>query len=232
MRKLTFHALAAVTLLTSASAGYAQVTQVGANTIQGTLVHSGGAQTDFQVEANLGAQGPLIVNFTGNTNQTNATSDLLTMQGGNGQADVTGATVGSTTFDLLSGNIFLSASSGLGIDFIEFALNSDTSGTVDFFITSLTGGVSTTTPFLDAIIGTGNTFFGFNTGGSTIITNVAFVSDPLLINTVGEVRIGTASLPGAVPEPGTWAMMLLGFGGMGVAMRRRRRTGAQLAQVA
>lgn len=27
----------------------------------------------------------------------------------------------------------------------------------------------------------------------------------------------------AVPEPGTWAMMLLGFGGMGVAMRRRRR---------
>lgn len=35
---------------------------------------------------------------------------------------------------------------------------------------------------------------------------------------------------GAVPEPGTWAMMLLGFGGMGVAMRRsRRRVVAQLA---
>lgn len=28
---------------------------------------------------------------------------------------------------------------------------------------------------------------------------------------------------GAVPEPATWAMMLLGFGGMGVAMRRRRK---------
>ncbi len=28
---------------------------------------------------------------------------------------------------------------------------------------------------------------------------------------------------GAVPEPATWAMMLLGFGGMGVAMRRARR---------
>lgn len=26
-----------------------------------------------------------------------------------------------------------------------------------------------------------------------------------------------------VPEPGTWAMMLLGFGGIGVSMRRRRR---------
>ena len=27
----------------------------------------------------------------------------------------------------------------------------------------------------------------------------------------------------AVPEPGTWAMMLMGFGAAGVAMRRRRR---------
>ena len=32
----------------------------------------------------------------------------------------------------------------------------------------------------------------------------------------------------AVPEPGTWAMMLLGFGGMGVALRRRRRPAMRL----
>jgi len=29
---------------------------------------------------------------------------------------------------------------------------------------------------------------------------------------------------GGVPEPATWAMMLLGFGGIGYSMRRRRRT--------
>jgi hypothetical protein len=36
---------------------------------------------------------------------------------------------------------------------------------------------------------------------------------------------------GSVPEPATWAMMLLGFGGIGMAMRRRRSSG-QLLQIA
>ena len=31
-------------------------------------------------------------------------------------------------------------------------------------------------------------------------------------------------IPSAVPEPGTWAMMLLGFGGIGFAVRRDRRS--------
>jgi hypothetical protein len=41
---------------------------------------------------------------------------------------------------------------------------------------------------------------------------------------------GNATFYQAVPEPATWALMLLGFGGMGMAMRRRRRPAlAQLA---
>jgi hypothetical protein len=33
-----------------------------------------------------------------------------------------------------------------------------------------------------------------------------------------------------VPEPATWALMLLGFGGIGMALRRRRKPAlAQLA---
>jgi hypothetical protein len=35
-----------------------------------------------------------------------------------------------------------------------------------------------------------------------------------------------------VPEPATWAMMLLGFGAAGTAMRRSRRRNAQIAQLA
>jgi hypothetical protein len=39
-------------------------------------------------------------------------------------------------------------------------------------------------------------------------------------------------VPPPVPEPGTWAMMLLGFGGIGMAMRRRRRSSIVLPQLA
>lgn len=47
---------------------------------------------------------------------------------------------------------------------------------------------------------------------------------------IGEVAFRTAAT-GAVPEPGTWAMMLLGFGGIGYSLRRRRKTDT-LAQFA
>ena len=41
---------------------------------------------------------------------------------------------------------------------------------------------------------------------------------------------GTINVQAAVPEPATWGMMLLGFGAMGMAMRRRRKP--VLAQIA
>jgi hypothetical protein len=37
---------------------------------------------------------------------------------------------------------------------------------------------------------------------------------------------GLDFLPNVVPEPSTWAIMLMGFGGLGAALRSRRRTAA------
>ena len=51
-------------------------------------------------------------------------------------------------------------------------------------------------------------------------------------NEIADFLQGSGSLTaGPVPEPATWLMMLLGFGLMGAAMRRKGRT-AQTAQVA
>ena len=39
---------------------------------------------------------------------------------------------------------------------------------------------------------------------------------------IGEITVQGRAIPPVVPEPATWAMMLLGFGAVGFAMRRKR----------
>lgn len=51
--------------------------------------------------------------------------------------------------------------------------------------------------------------------------NVYFATD--LINNAGQTgNVGAAGVVAAVPEPATWALMLVGFGGVGYTMRRRK----------
>lgn len=67
-------------------------------------------------------------------------------------------------------------------------------------------------------------------GGSNALVSNSNIGDAGRF--VFNVRNGQI-VTGAVPEPGTWAMMLIGFGSMGVALRRNRRRSATLiAQVA
>lgn len=42
----------------------------------------------------------------------------------------------------------------------------------------------------------------------------------------------TAPVPGPVPEPATWGMMIIGLGGIGTLLRRRRNAMAQLPHAA
>jgi hypothetical protein len=46
---------------------------------------------------------------------------------------------------------------------------------------------------------------------------------------IGEVAFRTADVTPGVPEPGAWAMLLLGFGAVGFSMRRRRAAVPQIA---
>lgn len=46
------------------------------------------------------------------------------------------------------------------------------------------------------------------------------------------ITVAGQPVDNAVPEPGTWAMMLLGFGAVGFAIRRRKAAGREALQIA
>jgi hypothetical protein len=102
-------------------------------------------------------------------------------------------------------NFFL-LSGGTGPASISFSLNNISSivRTPGFLDVTATGTLSATG--FDSTPG----LFRFSTQGGNMVTFSATTT--------------------AVPEPATWALMLLGFGGIGLAMRRRRRPA--LAQIA
>ncbi len=65
-------------------------------------------------------------------------------------------------------------------------------------------------------------------GSSTLSPGVTFTSDSVDINLQGLAVGATDSIIvdvsfGAVPEPATWGLMLVGFAAMGAALRSRRR---------
>lgn len=74
---------------------------------------------------------------------------------------------------------------------------------------------------------TGSTTFTDHTLDFTPTTangSIDFIGIPVANNSESGIdNLTITSLSTTVPEPATWAMMLVGFGGLGVAMRRSRR---------
>lgn len=71
----------------------------------------------------------------------------------------------------------------------------------------------------------GQNWFGAIADGGDVLTRVSIDTNGQGFESLSHVRLGFA----AVPEPSTWAMMLGGFGMLGMATRRSRRQRSVLA---
>ena len=121
----------------------------------------------------------------------------------------------------------------------SFDFTEDMNSTAIFTLTSAEGvitlaqlidGVMTpTTTVIGSSLGTGK-FLELDTGLLMAGNTYRFSYSSTLPTGGGDISGNVGFYAAAVPEPATWAMMLLGFGGIGMAMRRRRKP--VLAQVA
>lgn len=80
-----------------------------------------------------------------------------------------------------------------------------------FFVDGSGLGFRTASGVTGNLFVTNDTSYRVNTMGAGLLTGLV------------TARVTPVAVAAAVPEPTTWAMMLIGFGAIGVAMRRRRR---------
>jgi hypothetical protein len=114
---------------------------------------------------------------------------------------------------------------------------SNTYQTIDFDLTGISGfaftGLNALTPY--GATATGQGTYGYNTSFTGTSLHIGYASTSLANGNYFQINQGssvfkysTAAATPGVPEPATWAMMLIGFGGLGVAMRRRKSVGVRV----
>jgi hypothetical protein len=216
MRRILMAALATAAVglaATPASAVTLQLCPGGASCVSGTTnVNLGtfNAPGSATVTGTVGIGGP-EVDFT-------STDGLLeTNTGAATIFTASGAALDQLTFTLVTG-AFTSA---------EFNLENGDPKAFDIVLSVSGGG----TKVISIANANGSNVFDIIGDPGETFTSASFVST----GSGGFVDFKQLRLvlaAGAVPEPGTWALMLLGFGGIGMAMRRRRKERGALMQVA
>jgi hypothetical protein len=216
-------ALAASALLLAAAPAYATIViGTGPGTLQ---------PPENVLFTNNPANGTTVA---GVTNQT-ATSVSFTggeiLSGNGGQARIEAADGLVNTTGAASGGL---PASQLAVDLTNPALGF-TSTEFRIFVGNGTATTATLT-FLDTAGQTfsstfdilSNGFFNALATDGQVIDKFSFTTNGTFQD-VRQVRVGgvqTISIPGLVPEPMSWALMILGFGGVGAIVRRRRTSAA------
>jgi hypothetical protein len=141
-----------------------------------------------------------------------------------------------TNFSALQG---ANAAAGVTVDFNDFGINPAADSSLYFFEVTLGGapvfsdsGDPTSSVVIPAGLLHPGVTYDFDLDYSSRVTTSAAVpfNEDLPLTQFYDIHTsGSFSTAGAVPEPSTWAMLLMGFIGLGVMIRRRRAVGARAA---
>ena len=84
--------------------------------------------------------------------------------------------------------------------------------------------IASTTVNIFTVNAAGQNYFGLFADNTTPITSIEIVAGTAQIASIGQFRVGgVAKAMGAVPEPTTWMLMLIGMAGVGFSMRRKEK---------
>jgi hypothetical protein len=216
-------ALCSAALISAAAVSFASVPALAdivladPSSVQGNNVLFNAAPQDSSLITGL-TQSGTVVNFTGTS--TNGT----TLHASGGQAEVEGGLIAATP---APNDTFLLTS-------LSFSLASGTFNNVEF---NVFGGTATSVTFTgfdnnnDPIVlaqqalGNGENFFALVGINGQSIKSLTLTFNGGGVDDVRQIRLDDA-VAGAVPEPATWAMMILGFAGIGFMAYRRKNQGS------
>jgi hypothetical protein len=200
--KLVLAAGAAVTLLGGSASAAVVISSGSFGSADG--VHSTGNQSGASVTGTVGIDGSLV---------TFSSSQNLAFNGA-GEAIIAGP----------MNNLLVSFTNSYQA--VTFNIDAAAAGTFDLVVNGVYGLCCAT----QNLSKNGqNKFIVAATGGDSI-SSLNFTFNPTVTN-LKQFRVQGSAITASVPEPASWAMMIIGFGGIGAAMRRRRHVSPAEVQI-